>query len=128
VVAAFDVGFVLSRRETLSFACREMMAMGKPVIVSNSGGLPENVEAGVSGWIVAPHAHERIAHLLARLLDNPLRVTLAGRAARARSVAHFSLRDFVGRTEAVYQESLARMPALAGSSGVAKLKVQRHSG
>ena len=128
LVAAFDVGFVLSRRETLSFACREMMAMGKPVIVSDSGGLPENVEAGVSGWIVGPHEHERIAQLLMRLLDNRLEVTLAGMAARARSVAQFSLQDFADRTEVVYQESLARMRPWAGSGGVAKWKVQRHLG
>ena len=128
LVAAFDVGFVLSQRETLSFACREMMAMGKPVIVSDSGGLPENVEAGVSGWVVAPHEHERIAQLLRRLLDNRLEVTLAGMAARARSVAQFSLQDFADRTEVVYQESLARMRPWAGSGSVAKWKVQRHSG
>lgn len=50
-VALMDVGFVLSQRETLSFACREMMAMGKPVIVSDTGGLPENVTlARMGGW------------------------------------------------------------------------------
>ena len=128
LVAALDVGFVLSQRETLSFACREMMAMGKPVIVSDSGGLPENVEAGVSGWIVAPHEHERLAQLLARLLGNTLEVTLAGVAARAKSVAQFSLQTFVDRTEAVYQDCLARIPPLGGSSAVAEWKVQRNSG
>jgi glycosyltransferase involved in cell wall biosynthesis len=128
LVAALDVGFVLSQRETLSFACREMMAMGKPVIVSDSGGLPENVEAGVNGWIVAPHEHERLAQLLARLLDNRLEITLAGMAARARSVAQFSLQTFVARTEAVYQECLIRIPPLGGSSAVAEWKVQRNSG
>ena len=45
--------FVLSSRlETISFACREMMAMGLPVVVSDVGGLPENVEDGVDGWVV----------------------------------------------------------------------------
>jgi L-malate glycosyltransferase len=128
MVAALDVGFVLSQRETLSFACREMMAMGKPVIVSDAGGLPENVEAGVDGWIVAPHEHERMAQLLGRLLGNRLEVTLAGMAARARSVAQFSLQLFAERTEAVYQECLARIPRRFGSAGVAEWgTVQRHS-
>ena len=128
VVAALDVGFVLSQRETLSFACREMMAMGKPVIVSDSGGLPENVEAGGNGWIVAPHEHERLAQLLARLLGDRSEVTLAGIAARTRSVAQFSLQTFVDRTEAVYQECLVRIPPMGGSSAVAEWKVQRNSG
>jgi hypothetical protein len=43
-------------------------------------------------------------------------------------VAQFSLQDFADRTEVVYQESLARMRPWAGSGGVAKWKVQRHSG
>lgn len=52
-IAALDVGFVLSWRvETISFACREMMAMGVPVIVSDHGGLPENITSGEHGWIV----------------------------------------------------------------------------
>ncbi|SDG22232.1 glycosyltransferase [Paraburkholderia phenazinium] len=128
VVAALDVGFVLSQRETLSFACREMMAMGKPVIVSDSGGLPENVDAGVNGWIVAPHEHERMAQLLMRLLGNRLELTLAGMAARARSVAQFSLQAFAERTEAVYQECLARIPPSFGKGGVREWStVQRHS-
>jgi L-malate glycosyltransferase len=98
------------------------------VIVSDAGGLPENVEAGVDGWIVAPHEHERMAQLLGRLLGNRLEVTLAGMAARARSVAQFSLQLFAERTEAVYQECLARIPRRFGSAGVAEWgTVQRHS-
>jgi len=54
-LAALDVGFVLSSRlETISFACREMMAAGKPVIVSKVGGLTENVTDGRNGWVVPP--------------------------------------------------------------------------
>ena len=52
-VAIADVGFVLSYKvETISYACREMMSMGKPVIVSNFSGLPENIDNGINGWIV----------------------------------------------------------------------------
>ena len=86
------------------------------------------MEAGGNGWIVAPHEHERLAQLLARLLGDRSEVTLAGIAARTRSVAQFSLQTFVDRTEAVYQECLVRIPPLGGSSAVAEWKVQRNSG
>ncbi len=47
-----DIGFVLSDAvETISFACREMMSVGLPVIVSDFGGLPENVTPGIDGWV-----------------------------------------------------------------------------
>ena len=64
-LAALDLGFVLSSRlETISFACREMMAMGLPVVVSDVGGLPENVEDGVDGWVVPACAPTAVSEVL----------------------------------------------------------------
>ncbi|QVQ29259.1 glycosyltransferase [Achromobacter deleyi] len=107
-LAALDLGFVLSYRvETISFACREMMSMGLPVIVSDQGGLPENIEAGVDGWIVPKRDPEAVAGVLAGILDDPGCVERMGAAARAKSVAEFGLEQFARRTEQVYL-SLAR--------------------
>ncbi len=106
-VAALDLGFVLSYRvETISFACREMMAMGKPVIVSDSGGLTENVSAGVQGWIVPPQTPEAVAQVLRQVLQDPAALMPLGQAARERSVAEFGLDRFVDATEQVYREVL----------------------
>jgi glycosyltransferase involved in cell wall biosynthesis len=119
-VALMDVGFVLSQRETLSFACREMMAMGKPVIVSDTGGLPENVTPGEDGWLVPPGGHGYIAQLLMLLLCNPSEVERAATAARAKSEAEFSLQIFASRTEAVYVECLSRVSPLVAEKGLAQ--------
>jgi glycosyltransferase involved in cell wall biosynthesis len=118
LVAALDVGFVLSCRETLSFACREMMAMGKPVIVSDIGGLPENVTPGVDGWIVPAGGKAEIAALLRGLLldcahqDHAhldrAHLVRAGEAARARSEREFSLQAFAAGTETVYHQCVRR--------------------
>src|SRR5690606_13017771 len=51
-LACCHAGFVLSYREALSYACREVMSLGLPALVSNAGGLPENVRDGHDGWIV----------------------------------------------------------------------------
>jgi L-malate glycosyltransferase len=54
-ISLLDVGFVLSDAvETISFAAREMMAMGKPLIVSSYGGLGENIIDGQNGILVRP--------------------------------------------------------------------------
>lgn len=107
-LAALDLGFVLSYRvETISFACREMMSMGLPVIVSDQGGLPENIAPGIDGWIVPKRDPEAVADVLAGILDDPGRVARMGAAARAKSVAEFGLEQFARRTEQVYL-SLAR--------------------
>lgn len=106
-LAAAHAAFVLSRRETLSFACREAMAMGLPVLVSDAGGLPENVTDGQDGWVV-PRAD--IAALRARLeeiLLAPDRLANMGLAALSKSRAHFGLDTFVAATLGVYETTLA---------------------
>lgn len=107
-VAAFDAGFVLSYEvETISFACREMMAMAKPVLVSDYAGLPENIDAGIDGWIVPARDRAAIARALAGLLDARDRLPAMGAAARAKAEREFGLHTFVDATEAAYVSLLA---------------------
>jgi len=64
-VSLADVGFVLSYRvETISYACREMMSMGIPVIVSSYAGLPENIDIEKNGWVVDTDNLEEITKLI----------------------------------------------------------------
>jgi glycosyltransferase involved in cell wall biosynthesis len=105
-IAALDMGFVLSHRiETISFACREMMAMGKPVVVSDAGGLPENITPGVDGWIVPRQTPAAVTAVLREALaEDASRLAAMGQAARVKSVAEFGLDRFVQETERVYLE------------------------
>lgn len=106
VLAALDVGFVLSTRvETISFACREMMAAGKPVIVTTVGGLPENVTEGRNGWIVPPESPAAVARTLSAILANRGVLHAMGVDARSTALKEFSLATFVGNTERVYREN-----------------------
>ncbi|MEW5314369.1 MAG: hypothetical protein WDW38_005876 [Sanguina aurantia] len=109
VVAAMDAGFVLSWGvETISFACREMMAMGKPVLVSEYAGLPENIDAGMDGWLVPARDHRAMANRLNQLLDGSEALPSMGTAARAHAERDFGIERFVSRTEAAYTAVLAR--------------------
>lgn len=114
LLAAIDVGFVLSSRlETISFACREMMAAGKPVIVSDTGGLAENVTEGSSGWIVPAGSVARVAETLTEILEDRILLDWMAAAARRKAVRDFSLETFVRDTERVYDEGrAAREPRL----------------
>ncbi len=106
-IAAIDVGFVLSYAvETISFACREMMAMGKPVLVSDYAGLPENIEPGIDGWVVNTRDIAAIAQALQRILEHRDALTAMGEAARAKAVREFDLTQFVDGTEAAYRDLL----------------------
>lgn len=113
VIAAIDAGFVLSYGiETISFACREMMAMGKPVLVSDYAGLPENIAPGVDGWVVPVRDRAAIAAAVDALLDLPAdRLAAMGTAARAKAEREFGLATFIAATEAVYAELMSAATA-----------------
>jgi L-malate glycosyltransferase len=54
-LSLLDLGFVLSDSiETSSYAAKEMVAMGIPLICTRYSGLPENVDEGKSGFLIEP--------------------------------------------------------------------------
>ena len=102
-IAGIDAGFVLSTAvETISFACREMMAMGKPVMVTRYSGLPENITEDEDGWVVPVNAPEAIAAVLSAMLADPARLKAMGEQARCRAVREFGIDGFIDATLAAY--------------------------
>jgi glycosyltransferase involved in cell wall biosynthesis len=116
VLGACDAGFVLSYREALSYACRETLSLGLPTLVSDAGGLPENVEDGVDGWIVPARGVARIAEVVAHMLESPGTIAAMAEAARAKSVAEFNLSLFAQRTLEAYRQALRGTTPAGGSS------------
>jgi glycosyltransferase involved in cell wall biosynthesis len=108
-VSLFDVGFVLSDSvETISFAAREMMAMGKPLISSSYSGLKENVTDGVDGFLVSPGDVEGTAAAMKRFLDMPPEeLAEFSSRARAKAVSQFSVAKMKERHAAMYGELLS---------------------
>ncbi len=106
-IGALDMGFVLSYGiETISFACREMMSMGKPVVVSSHGGLPENITPYIDGWVVPERDTGRLMQLLEHLLARPALLTEAGAAARRKCEESFRVERFAQLTEHAYSCAL----------------------
>ncbi|HDR9484639.1 TPA: glycosyltransferase family 4 protein [Burkholderia aenigmatica] len=105
-----DVSFVLSYYESLSYACREAMALGCPAIVTRVGGLPENVEPGVDGWVVPPREPEAIEAILRAIVREPGCVAVMGRNARLKGKREFSFERFVDATLSIYQKSIRHNP------------------
>jgi glycosyltransferase involved in cell wall biosynthesis len=105
VLGACDVGFVLSYREAASYASCETMAMGLPALVSDAGGLPENVRDGMDGWVVRAGDAETLAQRLVTLLSKPDVLPDMGRSARARVEQVFRRDEFLQSTQGVYDEA-----------------------
>ena len=112
LVSEFDLFVLASLQEGLSIALVEAMALGKPVVVTSVGGIPEVIEHGKQGLIVPPADSEALAGgILALLADGSRRDEMAV-AARQRAVG-FDIRKAVRRIEHVYVELLEsrRTPA-----------------
>jgi L-malate glycosyltransferase len=108
-IALFDVGFVLSDAiETISFAAREMMAMGVPLVSSSFSGLVENVDHGLNGLLVRPGDLDEVKQAVQRFAAMPTE-ELARFSAEARRKAEreFSLSTQIDLTDRLYREVLA---------------------
>lgn len=112
---AADLVVVPSRFEGFGLTALEAIALGRPVIATTAGGLPEVIEHGVSGWLVPPQDPAALAQAIARLMDDaPLRQRL-GDAGRERAQARFSLPVLTGQLREIYQRVVrARQTGPAG--------------
>jgi len=90
--------FVLpTRADMSSWAALEAMATGRPVIISGTGGIPDLIEDGVSGYLIPPDDRAALDDRMSRLvLESNLRARL-GAAARARVEQHFNAAKNVPR-------------------------------
>jgi len=107
-VSLLNVGFILSDSiETISFAAREMLAMGKPLISSSFSGLRENVVDGYNGILIRPGNLADVVSAMSRFLEMSSE-ELARFSANARSYAeeNFCVRKQLQRHLAVYEKVL----------------------
>lgn len=100
-----DIGFVLSDAvETISFACREMMSAGLPVIVSDFGGLPENITQGQDGWITPAGNETALAERLHQIsILNPIKLAEMKRQARRKAEQEFGEERMIAQTHQLYE-------------------------
>lgn len=94
---------VPSLYEPLGNVSMEAMAFGKPVVASNTGGIPEVVEDGVTGILVPPKDSKRIAEAVIYLLENPDVAKKMGKAGRERVKEYFTIQRVGGELEEVYE-------------------------
>jgi glycosyltransferase involved in cell wall biosynthesis len=104
VLEASDVVVLPSQLEALPTVLLEAGAMGRPVVATRVGGIPEIVEDGRTGLLVDVGDPDALADQLAQLLLDPPRARAMGCAARARVKERFSLPVQAAALRALYDE------------------------
>jgi glycosyltransferase involved in cell wall biosynthesis len=84
VWSTIDIHAHASLFDSAPIAITEGMALGKPVVVTSTGGIPDLVEHERTGLVVQPGNPEAFANALLVLLQNPDKAQRFGRAARER--------------------------------------------
>jgi len=104
VTAALDVAVLPSYREAQGLSILEAMALARPVVASNVGGIPEMITDGETGLLVPPHDAEALATAIIRLLrDHPYADTI-GRAGHDLVHDRFCIELMVGAIQTIYDE------------------------
>ncbi len=90
--------------EGFGLAALEAMACGRPVIASDVGSLPEVVDDGVTGLVVAPSSVEAFSTAILELARDSGRRERFGTEGAQRARTHFPLEKMVQATIDVYDE------------------------
>ena len=104
---AMDVFLMTSEFEGLPIALLEAMTLGKPVVSTKVGGIPEVVAAGETGLLAPVGALEQLTDCVVRLLDDPSLRARLGAAGAAKVEAEYHVQRRVKAIERLYHQVLA---------------------
>jgi glycosyltransferase involved in cell wall biosynthesis len=90
LIAACDALALLSEAEALPMSILEAMALARPVVASDVGGVAEAVADGETGMVVPAGNPDAAARALTELADNPDRATKMGQRGRDRQRERFT--------------------------------------
>src|SRR6266446_139871 len=111
VLSQVAVSVLPSISEGIPNTVLESMAAGVPVVATRVGGIPEAVEDGATGLLVAPRDPAALARAIGLVLEDRDLARRLGEAGRQRVIQHFGLDDMVRQTEALYVSLLERRRA-----------------
>jgi glycosyltransferase involved in cell wall biosynthesis len=104
VTAALDVAVLPSYREAQGLSILEAMALSRPVVASNVGGIPEMIQDGITGLLVPPHDAHALAGAITRLLRDHSYADTLGRAGHDLVHDRFCIELMVEAIQTIYDE------------------------
>ncbi|MDU5713716.1 MAG: glycosyltransferase family 4 protein [Citrobacter freundii] len=94
--------------ENCSMAILEAMSLGKPVIGSRIGGIPEQIRDGIEGILFEPGNAQELANAMDVLAGSQEKARNMGLHGRARLSEKYALSKHMDTLQALYKELLSR--------------------
>lgn len=101
-----DVTVLTSKMEGFPNAVIEAMSAYKPCVAGSVGGIPELIDDGVTGCLVAPRSAEAFARRVLELLADPAQRARLGQAAGAWVRGHLPMEQMINGHRLLYHELL----------------------
>ena len=116
IMQRFDIIVMPSLEEGLAWVVLEALALGKPVVATNVGGVPEIITHGLDGLLVEPGDSLALAHAVIGLLEDPRKASVLAQAGRARVAKEFTASREAAEIHALYRSLLASkyLPLICG--------------
>lgn len=106
IMAAADLVALASLWEPLGNVLLEALSLGRPVVATRVGGVPEIVRDGETGRLVAPGDSRGLAQSILALLGDPGDAARLGERGRQHVTREFSTDRFAAEAAAVYRDAL----------------------
>jgi colanic acid/amylovoran biosynthesis glycosyltransferase len=84
----------------------EAMATGLPVVATRHGGIPEAVDHGRTGFLVAEEDHVALANAMQLIVGSPVLLQEMGARAHATIKERFGQETQIDRLESFYEEAI----------------------
>jgi len=105
VMSVFDLFVLPSLNEGMGRVLVEAMALGKPVVASNVGGIPDLVIHGKNGCLVPPGYAQSLSAAISDLIEDPERGRKMGENGKKRAI-DYSADSMVQKIDQLYRTML----------------------
>ena len=107
LLACADLMLLTSRSESFGLVALEAMASGVPVVATDTGGLPEVIEHGVTGYLAPVGDVEAMAEAGVEILSDAGKWNEMSRAARESAVERYGVDVIIPQYEKYYERILS---------------------
>jgi glycosyltransferase involved in cell wall biosynthesis len=108
ITRGLDIFVLCSYLEGLGTAILDAMALGRPIVATQVGGIPEIVLQGKNGLLVPPRDPQKLAEAILKLANDPILRDRMGAFGREHA-KNFTVEKVIQRTEEIYFRALDRL-------------------